>query len=148
MSTLCSYAQRLGVPLRERASGRVAGAARGTDARRRSERRGRWSEAIAAVFLVLKGYRIVARRARTPYGELDLVAVRGRRLAFVEVKFRPTLAIAQCSVGRYQAGRMARAAEHWAWSHPAYRRHRFGLDALFLVPWQMPHHRMDQLQPL
>ena len=116
--------------------------------RRRSERRGRAAECIAAACLVLKGYRIVARRARTPYGELDLIAVRRRRLAFVEVKYRDTAAAATRSVSRGQAARMARAAEHWAWAHPAYRSHRFGLDALYLSPWRLPRHLIDGLQPL
>jgi len=97
---------------------------------------------------MLKGYRIIARRARTPYGELDLIAVRGRRLAFIEVKYRDTLTAATGSVSRGQATRMARAAEHWAWAHPAYRSHRLGLDGLYLAPWHLPRHRIDGLQPL
>ena len=116
--------------------------------RQRSERLGRIAELIAAAFLLLKGYRILARRARTPYGELDLIAVRGRRLAFVEVKYRNTIEAASKSVGRNQAARMARAAEHWAWTHPGYRGHRFGLDALCLAPWRFPRHLIDGLQPL
>ena len=116
--------------------------------RRHSERLGRLAEFVAAALLILKGYRILARRVRTPYGELDLIAVRGRRLAFVEVKYRDTLEAAVTSVSRTQAARMASAAEHWAWSHPAYRRHRLGLDALYLVPRRLPRHLIDALQPL
>ena len=52
------------------------------------EQKGRVAEAIAAVVLMLKGYRILARRRRTPQGEIDLIAVRGRRLAFVRRKGR------------------------------------------------------------
>ena len=55
-------------------------------------RRGRLSEWVAAAALLAKGYRILGRRVRTPYGEIDLIAVRGRRLAFVEVKRRATRA--------------------------------------------------------
>src|SRR4029453_6459230 len=53
-------------------------------------RRGRLSEWLAAAALLAKGYRILGRRVRTPYGEIDLIAVRGRRLAFEEVKLRAT----------------------------------------------------------
>jgi putative endonuclease len=116
--------------------------------RQRSERLGRVAELIAAAFLMLKGYRVLARRARTPYGELDLIVVRGRRLAFIEVKYRSTLESASKSVGPVQAARMARAAEHWAWEHSAYRGHRFGLDALYIAPWHLPRHLIDGLQPL
>lgn len=121
---------------------------RGNRSRQRSERLGRSAELLAAVYLMLKGYRILARRARTPYGELDLIAVRGRRLAFIEVKYRNSLEAAARSVGAAQSARMARAAEHWAWKHPVYRSHRFGLDALYLAPWRFPQHRIDGLQPL
>lgn len=116
--------------------------------RRRSERRGRTAEWIAAAFLMLKGYRILARRARTPYGEIDLVAVRGRRLAFVEVKYRGTMDAANLAVSRRQAQRIASAGEHWAWTNRTYRSYRFGLDALYIVPWRMPRHLIDGLQPI
>ena len=46
--------------------------------RQRSERLGRVAELIAAAFLMLKGYRVLARRARTPYGELDLIEAADR----------------------------------------------------------------------
>ena len=116
-------------------------------ARRNSERRGRFAEWIAAACLIAKGYRILARRARTPYGEIDIVAVRGTRVAFVEVKLRASLAAAQTSVGRRQAGRIARAAEHWAWRHPRYRNYRIGLDSIYLANGVLPRHVSDNLQP-
>lgn len=62
--------------------------------RRRAERRGRLAEAYAAVILTLKGYFIIARRFKSPAGEVDLIAKRGRLLVFVEVKARTTTAAA------------------------------------------------------
>ena len=50
--------------------------------------KGRRAERLAALFLTLKGYRIVLKRARTPSGEIDLVALKGDVLAFIEVKHR------------------------------------------------------------
>jgi putative endonuclease len=116
--------------------------------RRQSERLGRLAEWAASGLLLLKGYRILARRVRTPYGELDLIAVRGNRLAFVEVKYRRSLGEAETSVSGDQASRMADAAEKWTWDHPAYRSHRLGLDAVYLAPWRLPRHLIDDLQPL
>ena len=58
--------------------------------RRAAERGGRRAEFIAAWFLRLKLYRVIARRYRTPVGEIDLIVRRGRTIAFVEVKQRPS----------------------------------------------------------
>jgi putative endonuclease len=116
------------------------------EARRRSERRGRSAELLAAGLLMLKGYRILARRQRTPWGEIDLIAVRGRRLAFVEVKQRPTRAEAQEALSPQQAERLARAAEQWVWRHAAYRDHEIGFDAV-LLGGGLPRHHPNVLQP-
>src|SRR5882724_5574704 len=86
-------------------------------------RRGRISEWLAAAALMGRGYRILGRRVRTPYGEIDIVAVRGRRLAFVEVKRRATRGEGEAAVTPRQAGRIARAAEFWVSRRPAYREH-------------------------
>jgi putative endonuclease len=114
--------------------------------RRQRERMGRWAELIAAAVLCLKGYRILARRYRSKAGEIDLIAVRGRRLAFVEVKRRPTMDAAEAAKTFRQARRIARAAEQWVWRHPAYRDYEIGLDALLLVPGRLPRHQPNALQ--
>ncbi len=59
-----------------------------TARRRAAERYGRAAESLAALWLRLKGYRIIARDLRTPVGEVDLIARRGNIVAFVEVKAR------------------------------------------------------------
>lgn len=60
-------------------------------ARRAAERAGRWAEQWAALYLRLTGHRIRARRFKTPSGEIDLIATRGRRLIFIEVKQRQSV---------------------------------------------------------
>ncbi|MFZ1102540.1 MAG: YraN family protein [Hyphomicrobiaceae bacterium] len=109
-------------------------------------RRGRFSEVLAALLLLAKGYRILARRCRTPYGEIDLIAVRARRLAFVEVKLRPTRAEAEAGLTDAQAHRIAEAAEYWIARHRRYRDHDRGLDAVLVVPFRLPAHLPDALQ--
>jgi putative endonuclease len=108
-------------------------------------RRGRLSEWLAAAALLAKGYRILGRRVRTPYGEIDLIAVRGRRLAFIEVKRRATRAEAEAAVTPRQAGRIARAAEFWVSRHPAFRDHEQGLDVVFVLPNRLPVHLPNSL---
>jgi len=112
----------------------------------RRYRRGRVSEWLAAAALMARGYRILGRRVRTPYGEIDLVAVRGRRLAFVEVKRRSMRLEAQGAITARQAGRIARAAEFWVSRNPAYRDHEQGLDVVFVTPGGLPAHVPDVLQ--
>jgi len=108
-------------------------------------RRGRFSELVAAAALMAKGYRILARRCRTPYGEIDLIAVRGRRLAFVEVKRRATRLEGEAALTARQAGRIARAAEFWISRNARYRDHDRGLDAVLVMPGRLPVHLPDAL---
>ena len=107
--------------------------------RRQAERRGRGAETLACWYLRFKGWRILARRARVPGGEVDIVARRGRTLAFIEVKARGTEQAAAFALDRYRLRRVAVAAERLS------RRYmRDGddvrIDALFVVPGKLPRH--------
>lgn len=94
---------------------------------------------------MLKGYRILARRVRSRYGEIDLVAVRGQRLAFVEVKGRQVLRDGEDAIGHRQIERIATAAESWVSRHPRYQDHQLGFDVILVGPWRWPEHRPDAL---
>ncbi len=113
-----------------------------TERRRRAEQAGRRAERIAAWWLRLKGWHILARRARTPVGEVDLVARRGRILAFVEVKGRATAAAADWSLDQWRLRRVARAAEALAARH-ARPGDTIRIDAIHIVPGRLPHHQVD-----
>ncbi len=110
--------------------------------RHRAERGGRRAERIAAWWLQLKGWHIVARRARTPVGEVDLVARRGRTLAFVEVKGRASEGAAALALDEWRLRRVAAAAEALAARH-ARPGDILRLDAVFIVPWRLPKHVAD-----
>lgn len=118
---------------------RAAGADH-AERRQQAERRGRVAEWIAAAVLMLKGYRILARRLRGPHGEIDLIAVRGHRLAFVEVKQRRHGDDAAAALTTRQARRLGNAAERWLWKNPRYQRHEIGLDAVLLGARLWPQH--------
>lgn len=87
-------------------------------ARRQANRRGHAAELAAALALLLRGHVILARRHRTPVGEIDIIARRGRRLAFVEVKQRPTRALCEAALTPETRRRVRRSAELWMARRP------------------------------
>lgn len=107
--------------------------------RQEAERRGRGAETLACWYLRLKGWRILARRARVPGGEVDIVARRGRTLAFVEVKARATEEAAAFALDEWRLRRVVTAAERLA---PRYMRDGddVRIDALFIVAGRWPKH--------
>ena len=108
--------------------------------RRRRLGRGRWAELVATALLLAKGYRILARRHVTPYGEVDIIASRRDRIAFIEVKRRATLADAEAALTPAQGDRIARAADHWLSRHPSYLDRQIGLDAILVTARGWPRH--------
>ena len=120
-------------------------AANSTRDQRRAERQarfrlGHWAEWVAAVSLTLRGYRILARRCKNHCGEIDLIAVRGSTLAFVEVKARATMEDAQASISRKQAARTRRAASLWLSHRTRYHRYEQRFDAVYVVAGWWPYH--------
>jgi putative endonuclease len=107
--------------------------------RQEAEKRGRGAETLACWYLRLKGWRILARRARVPGGEVDIVARRGKMLAFVEVKARANEDAAAFSLDRYRLRRVAVAAERLA---PRFMRDGddVRIDAMFVMPRRIPLH--------
>jgi len=111
-----------------------------THARRAAYGRGLGAETRAALWLRLKGYRILAQRFAAPVGEIDLVARRGRVLAFVEVKARPTADAALFAVRRRQQRRIVRAAEAFLARHPAFAACDLRFDVITVAPRRWPRH--------
>jgi len=85
----------------------------------KAHRRGHMAESVAAVFLMLKGYRILSRRYKTPVGEIDIIARRGNAVVFVEVKTRKAIDTALESVTVKMKRRIERAGEYYLSTHPA-----------------------------
>jgi putative endonuclease len=111
-----------------------------TERRRRARRVGRRGEAAAVWLLRLKGYRILARDLRLGPGEVDIVALRGRTLAFVEVKTRPDADLARLAIGPAQRRRIAGAAASFLARHPRLAGHTVRFDALLVAPRRIPIH--------
>ena len=112
----------------------------------RAYRKGHWSERAAAVALMVKGYRIVARRHRTKLGEIDLIARKGDLVAIVEVKARRTLAEAMDAIGYESERRIEAAADLWLARQPDYARLSVRFDMVAVLPWRWPVHVENAFQ--
>jgi len=98
------------------------------------------AESRAAAYLMAKGYRILARRFRTPHGEIDLVAKRRNLVAFVEVKARASLDEAAYAVTPRQRARIIDAAQAWLAAHPEHAELDLRFDAMLIAPRHLPRH--------
>ena len=98
------------------------------------------AESRAALFLVAKAYRIVARRWKTPFGEVDIVARRRGDLVFVEVKARDRLDDAAESVTERSRQRIIGAAEMWLAHRPQDAQCNIRFDVILVAPGKMPRH--------
>jgi putative endonuclease len=103
------------------------------------------AETLAALVLRLKGYAIVGQRCKTPVGEIDLVALKGRRLAFVEVKRRKTAEDAAWTLPARQRRRIVRAAQYWLAGHPDFTGHDIAFDVVLTAPFAWPRHIANAL---
>jgi putative endonuclease len=98
------------------------------------------AEGRAAAFLMAKGYRILAKRFRTPYGEIDIIARKRNLLAFVEVKARASLDDAAYAVTPRQQRRIIDAAQAWLMTHPEHAEFELRFDAILVAPRSLPRH--------
>lgn len=109
--------------------------------------RGRRAETLAAWWLRLKGYRVLARgfaigRGRGA-GEVDLIVRRGTVIAFVEVKARGHLAAAAAAITPAQQARITRAAQAFVAGRPELAACSLRFDAVLVTPGAFPRHISD-----
>lgn len=97
-------------------------------------RAGLAAEMIAAIYLFLKGYRLVGWRAKTPVGEIDLIAEKDGAVIFVEVKTRKEGAAALESVRPRAQGRIVRAALYYTAQKPDWQARALRFDVIALSP--------------
>ncbi len=111
-----------------------------TDKKLKAVRFGRWGEELAVWTLRLKGYRILARNLRTRVGEIDIVALKGRTLCFIEVKSRPSLDLALQSFSVAQQKRQIVAAEAFLSANQRYADSDIRFDFMAISPHRLPRH--------
>ncbi len=108
-----------------------------------SRKAGRQAEVLAAIWLMLKGYRILGFRLKTPQAEIDILAAKGAVLAVVEVKSRTSPMAALEAVSQDQRERLRRAGRAIAASRPRLADVSIRLDLIAMSPGRLPHHIRD-----
>ncbi|BAM86210.1 conserved hypothetical protein [Bradyrhizobium oligotrophicum S58] len=103
-------------------------------------RTGLSAEARGAALLMAKGYRILAKRFRTPHGEIDIIARKRNLVAFIEVKARASLDDAAYAVTPRQQRRIIDAAQAWLMAHPDHAEFELRFDAILVAPRSLPRH--------
>ena len=111
--------------------------------RQQREKRGRDAESAAALWLRLKGYRILDRRVKTPKGEIDLIASKGKMLIFVEVKARDEMGKALDAVTPDLQRRVQDAANIWVSRKPKLANWLWRFDIVLIAPGGLPRHMRD-----
>jgi putative endonuclease len=102
--------------------------------------RGLSAESRAALLLIAKAYRILARRWKTPFGEIDIVARRRGAVVFIEVKARASIDEAVEAVTERTKRRVTAAAELWLARHPQHANGEIRFDVVVVTPGKMPRH--------
>jgi putative endonuclease len=114
-----------------------------TSKRRKAQRRGHLSEYIAAIYLMLKGYRILAIRYRTRLGEIDLIVKKADLVVFVEVKARREQQQAIDAVGAQSQKRIRDASDLWLSKRKDFARLSQRYDVVAVLPGRLPQHFPD-----
>lgn len=114
--------------------------------RRRAYSFGLRAESLATLYLRLTGWRILARRYLAPGGEIDVIAMRGDVVAFVEVKARGTLEAAAIAITPEKRRRISRAARRWVAQNPWAMDKTLRGDAMLLAPRRWPQRRAGEVE--
>ena len=114
-----------------------------TKRRQRAERWGQFSEWIAALYLLCKGYRIIAMRYKTKSGEIDIIAKRGKLITMIEVKARKTVQEAIDAVSPTAQKRINNATDIWLSRQKNPHLYSIRFDIIAVRPWRWPSHFKD-----
>jgi putative endonuclease len=108
---------------------------------------GLWAETVASCYLTLKGYRVCARRFKTPVGDIEIIARKKDVLAFIEVKRRPSHDEGARSVTPQMQGRIVRAAGAYLSRNPGLAGHAMRFDVITVAPFLRVRHLDNAWRP-
>ena len=107
---------------------------------RKSEFRGYFGEFVAILLLLCKGYRILKHRYKLSGGEIDIIAKRGNKISFVEVKTRKSEEKCQIAITPWQLHRIRNASQFFLKNHPKYLSCDLNYDVILVADWHLPRH--------
>lgn len=108
---------------------------------------GLYAEALGRLVLRLKGYRILASRYKSKRGEIDIVALKGKIIAVIEVKARPSEREAAEAILPRQRQRLEHAALDFLMRHPQFQHHNLRFDIMLVASRRLPTHIKDAWRP-
>ncbi|HUO55596.1 MAG TPA: YraN family protein [Rhodoblastus sp.] len=114
--------------------------------RKAARRFGLRAETLAALWLRLKGFHVLARNFAAAGGEIDIVARRAGLVVFVEVKARPSREAAHVAIDARKIARISRAVRVWLAAHPLGPDCAFRGDAVLVAPRRLPRHVADAFE--
>lgn len=98
------------------------------------------AERFALFFLYCKGYRLLARRLKTPVGEIDLLMMHKNTLVVVEVKYRPSFDVGAGAIFHRQQDRLLNAIYYYLAQHQHHATKTIRFDAILIAPGKWPRH--------
>ena len=106
----------------------------------KDEFRGYFGEFAAILLLLCKGYRILKHRYKLSGGEIDIIAKRGNKISFVEVKTRKSEEKCQIAITPQQLYRIRNVSQVFLKRNPKYLNCDLSYDVIFVADWHLPRH--------
>lgn len=97
------------------------------------------AEIVAAIYLRCKFYQIIARRYKSPFGEIDIIAKKSNQIIFIEVKARKDISLMDF-ISKYQQNRINKAAQYYLLKYPKYQKFNLRFDAIIMNKYFCPIH--------
>ena len=113
--------------------------------KRKNYQFGLFAEKIAAIFLMLKGYKILKRRYRSHFGEIDLIAKKSNIVVFIEVKARKNPKNLEEVISDHQTFRIHASAEFFISKNPKLQNCDLRFDFIEVNKNLLPRHHPNFL---
>lgn len=104
---------------------------------------GNYSEKLARIFLILKGYKILTHNYKSKFGEIDVIALKSQTIVFIEVKARKKDELIETILRKKQLNRIKNAAEYFIAQNPEYQNFDIRFDFILFRESNIPEHHQN-----